>query len=61
MNCATCGHPRHKHDWYAGCESFLCCDRPKINTPGRRHTEHDGVNHRASHCPCEKFAKEVAE
>ena len=54
MNC-QCGHPRHTHDYHDGCLQFLCCDRRRNLTPGHRHQEHDGVNHRAHPCTCERF------
>ena len=52
----TCGHPRTVHDYRDGCLRFLCCDRTRNLTPGRRHTEHDGAGHRPSYCPCNSYS-----
>jgi hypothetical protein len=53
----VCGHHRTVHDYHEGCIAFLCCERIRHLTPGSRHTEHDGVNHLAQHCPCQRFTE----
>ena len=55
MTDCQCGHSRHYHDYRDGCIKFLCCDRTRNLFPGKRHTEHDGVNHSAKHCPCGRY------
>ena len=56
-NC-VCGHSRVVHDFRDGCIKFLCCDRTRNLFPGKRHTEHDGVNHQAQHCLCKTFEQQ---
>jgi len=53
----VCGHHRNNHDYNDGCIQFLCCHRRRNLTPGRRYTEHDGVSHNASYCPCSKYTE----
>lgn len=53
----VCGHTRTNHDYGYGCGKFLCCNRTKNRFPGKRGTEHDGVDHRAQSCVCEQFQK----
>jgi hypothetical protein len=55
--CSTCGHDRPSHDYYHGCLVFLCCDRRQNTFPGKRHMEHDGINHKAQPCACEQFTE----
>lgn len=55
MSDCACGHPRTTHDYHDGCIKFLCCDRTRNLIPGKRHQEHDGINHRAKPCPCAKY------
>ena len=58
MNC-QCGHHITQHRFREGCIRFLCCDRTRNLIPGYRHTEHDGVNHKAQHCGCKQFQQQT--
>lgn len=51
----VCGHTYHVHDYREGCIKFLCCTRSRNLFPGKRHTEHDGVNHTVQHCLCKTY------
>ena len=53
-----CGHESWRHNSFGHCAAFLCCNRTAEWTPGRRGTEHDGVNHRAQHCTCQQFTQQ---
>jgi len=53
-----CGHERWRHNSFSECSAFLCCNRTVVWAPGRRGTEHDGVNHRAQHCPCRHYQEQ---
>lgn len=57
----VCGHARTVHDSREGCLQFRCCKRIRNLFPGMRHTEHDGADHRAQHCPCEQFTTRWTE
>ena len=54
MRC-VCGHDFAYHKHEEGCIKFLCCDKVRNLFPGKRHTEHDGVNHQAMSCRCRAF------
>jgi hypothetical protein len=55
----TCGHHRADHTYGEDCLRFLCCTRRRNLTPGRRHTEHDGINHATQSCACTTFTQEA--
>lgn len=59
MTC-ECGHTRNYHDLNEGCTKFLCCQRTRFMTPGKRHTEHDGADHASKPCLCTKFVEAAA-
>lgn len=52
-----CGHEFVHHDYHLGCLKFLCCDRTKSVALGHRHMEHDGADHKAQTCPCNRYTK----
>lgn len=58
MSNCICGHERLYHDYRDGCVKFLCCEKTRILTPGKRHTEHDGINHQSEPCKCSRFTAE---
>lgn len=60
MSTCVCGHDRTVHKSREGCIRFVCCDRVRNLFPGRRHTEHDGVNHKAEHCGCQQFQEHIS-
>lgn len=53
----VCGHDRIYHKYGEGCITFLCCKKVRNLFSGRRHTEHDGINHKAKPCLCKKFTE----
>lgn len=55
MSNCVCGHDRLYHDSREGCVRFLCCDRKRNLFVGKRHTEHDGINHQSKPCLCGAF------
>lgn len=55
MTDCVCGHSRASHDYRDGCIKFLCCNRTRNLFPGKRHSEHDFVDHQVKHCLCKAF------
>lgn len=58
MKC-VCGHDRVSHNRTDGCLKFLCCTKERNLFPGKRHTEHDGANHKALACRCRAFEEDT--